>query len=114
MILYHKVEYLKGKTWQLGTVKQNSTEVSADFTGFQISFNADGSAGQITTGGSASETVAVNYTYSDNSITISPLPDGWTGTLSNVVATESSFNFSIIIESAKTGSLTYVFDLIPL
>lgn len=58
MVTLHQL--VRGKTFILGSVTKGSTDVTGDFTGFKISFNAEGNKMTITSGGTNSVTCDVN------------------------------------------------------
>lgn len=110
-------ELIQGKSWKLGTVRKGATDVTANFTGFLLTFNADATTGTITTGGSASTTNNVTYGVSTNTITVNGMPiiTGWPGTLTEASSNDpdgTTFSFKVNINNPKTGPADHVFNLV--
>ena len=119
------LELVKGKTWRLGTVTKNgTTPVTADYTGFTLTFSADATTATIVNGAGAASpgTTTVTSSVAGESVTIATngtnlVPANWASTLTSASATPkqgeaTAFTFTVAINSPKTGNASYKFDLV--
>ena len=89
---------IKGKTYILGTVTNNGDNVTSEFTGFKISFNAEGTSCTITSPSKPCLNTIENINIGTNTIT-------FTGTASSC---KSNIATSV---SATADGITLVFDM---
>jgi hypothetical protein len=118
-------EKIQGKTYILGTVIKGTANVTSDFTGFRISFNADGTAGNIQNNLCEPKSANVSLNIGDQTITLSgSTPSCFSNVLTNVstdtdgstLQFTTTINLSeiVITPVSKTsgGVSEYVFNLV--